>query len=107
MSAARFMIGLYLQDGTRTSTLNAQAADTRKDVIQLAIWLANAVIGTAVVQASGEGPTIHVARHPKATRPADIKAPGAGRGANGMRSPVAVPPAAGCPGEVVATVAGP
>jgi hypothetical protein len=103
MSTAHLTICLYLQDGTRSSTLHSQGTDTRKDVIQLAIWLANATIGTAVVQTSGEA-TIHVARHPKATRPPDTKVPGLRRGADRISNPLAVRFAAGPSGEAVTAV---
>jgi hypothetical protein len=76
MSAAGWRICLYLQDGTRSSTLHAPATEPRTDVIQLATWLAHATLGTAVVEASGDGTRpIRVVRHPKATRPAETKAP--------------------------------
>lgn len=70
MGASRLTICLYLQDGTRTSTLPAPATETRKNVIELATWLAHAIIGTAVIEVSGDGTTpVHVVRHPRATRP--------------------------------------
>jgi hypothetical protein len=70
MSIGPLTICLYLQDGTPSSTLHPLATETRKEVVQLAIWLAHAIMGTAVVEASGDGiRPIHVVAHPNATRP--------------------------------------
>lgn len=83
MSGVRLTVALYLHSGVRSSTLYGQPTDSREDMIQLATWLANAAIGTAVVQARDDGTRpIHVARHPKAHRPLQA---GAQRDANGRQ----------------------
>ena len=80
MSAAGWRICIYVHDGTRHSTLHAQGTEPRSEVIQLATWLAHAIIGTAVVEVGGDGSRpVHIARHPTATQPPDTIAPAARR----------------------------
>lgn len=76
MSAAGWRICTYLHDGTRHSTLHAQATEPQSEMIQLATWLAHAIIGTAVLEVGGDASRpVHVAHHPTATRPPDTIAP--------------------------------